>query len=130
MNKKIVELLYRSFDDELSQAEQQQLDQLRVFYADYLAQFERLAQTGLSVSQLLDFRVFLNNLEEAIGQSEQQIALSGEKLQAQRDEWVEKKTYADSLIDFEKRLQRQGVLERSRQNQKEIDDRPRSDKPV
>lgn len=109
---------------EKQQRDQQQLSQLRAFHDEYLEQFEQLSESGMSVSQLLDFRVFLDGLEEAIYQTEQQITDSSQELHERQTEWVEKKSYSDSIADFEKRLQQQAVLERSRQSQKEIDNRP------
>ena len=50
MDKKIVELLYRSFDDELSQAEQQQLDQALLESKDLREEKTRIAQMRTAIS--------------------------------------------------------------------------------
>jgi hypothetical protein len=50
MNKKIVKLLYRSFDDELSQAEQQQLDQALLESKNLREEKGRIAQMRTAIS--------------------------------------------------------------------------------
>jgi hypothetical protein len=60
MNKKIIELLYRSFDDELSQTERKQLDEALLKSKDLREEKSRIAQmrTAISNSGQLSFKPF------------------------------------------------------------------------
>jgi hypothetical protein len=60
MNKKIIELLYRSFDDELSQTERKQLDEALLKSKDLREEKSRITQmrTAISNSGQLSFKPF------------------------------------------------------------------------
>ena len=103
--------------------EQQQLEQLEEFYSEYTQRFEQAASAGMNARQLNDYRVFLHNLESAIKQKYEQLRQADNNVEARRDEWIAKHQHSKNLNNFGDQLSREKVLNNSRREQKESDDR-------
>ena len=104
--------------------EQQQMEQLQEFYSEYSRRFEEAASAGMNARQLSDYRTFLHNLESAIKQKDLQLREADSNVEARRDEWVNKHQRSKNLENFSDQLSRQILLNKSRREQKEADDRP------
>ncbi|MCV6605573.1 MAG: flagellar export protein FliJ [Porticoccaceae bacterium] len=70
-------------------AQQQQLVQLRQYRDEYQQQFQQLGGQGINARQLADFRNFLNNLNNAIGQQEQAVSNCQQNLENHHRLWLE-----------------------------------------
>ena len=104
--------------------DQQQLKQLQDFYDEYLRQFKQATSIGMNARQLSDFRTFLNNLESAISQKNQQLMQADSRVEERRDEWRGKHQHSEMLADYQGKLSHQNIVKNTRREQKEVDDRP------
>ena len=71
------------------QAQQAQLDSLQNYRVEYLDKFAARQQTGINVSQLLEFRAFADKLDKAIESQRQSVLAHERELQWARRHWEE-----------------------------------------
>tara|TARA_R110000787_G_scaffold73381_3_gene163398 strand:- start:9896 stop:10348 length:453 start_codon:yes stop_codon:yes gene_type:complete len=103
--------------------DQQQLNQLQEFLAEYSVRFEQAAGAGMNAQQLRDYRIFLSNIDNAIAQKKQDSVRADRKVEESRHDWLEKHQRTEALIGAHEHMVRQQVAQRARREQKETDDR-------
>ncbi len=103
--------------------DQQQLNQLQEFLAEYNARFEQAAGAGMNAQQLCDYRIFLSNIDNAIAQKKQDSVRADRKVEESRHDWLEKHQRTEALVGAHEHMVRQQVSQRARREQKETDDR-------
>lgn len=100
-----------------------QLNQLQRFAEEYEQQLQDMAATGMAAAQLQDYRRFLANLNNAIRLQLETVAESTDRLQEQRQEWMQKSLQTSTLEDF---IARRRILARDeveRHEQRDVDER-------
>ena len=70
-------------------AMQAQLDNLIAYRQGYQDQFSRLGSTGVKVGQLLEFRAFIDKLDQAIAGQQQTMLIFERELTEKRKIWEE-----------------------------------------
>ena len=68
-------------------AMQEQLDNLILYRKDYQDQFNRLGSVGVKVAQLLEFRAFIDKLDQAIAGQQQTVQMLERELAEKRKIW-------------------------------------------
>lgn len=117
----------RNLGDSIRQLDLQrkQLDELINYRDEYVTGFRAASEAGLSVVQLRDYQLFLNRLDSAIQQQQQQLDASRQNRELSQVEWQDKHGHSkiiDKVIENRRQAEnrRQDELE-----QREQDDRPR-----
>ncbi len=103
--------------------QEQRLDELCQYHAEYLGRFNSAAKHGMSATQLQEYRAFLSKLERAIKEQEVIVLERRSECSGHKDQWQQKhvRTQAlDKIVDRYKQEERKGVDARA---QKESDDR-------
>ena len=77
--------------------EEAKLQQLKQSHQEYLERFQQVAATGMSATQLQEYRAFLAKLDEAIQQQEKVVAASMASHTTQKDNWKQKRTRTQAL---------------------------------
>lgn len=77
--------------------EEAKLHQLKEYHQEYLSRFQQVASTGMSASQLQEYRAFLAKLDEAIQQQEKVVAASMASHSSHKDNWKQKRTRTQAL---------------------------------
>ncbi len=78
-------------------AMQAQVEGLRNYRQEYQDRFEQLGSRGVNVAQLLEFRSFIDKLDQAIVGQEQQLSSIEAELKAKRKLWEELHNKTQSL---------------------------------
>lgn len=127
----VVELAERQLEEaarqlnkviEQRQFEQTRLEELQSYFAEYQAQAKQQWGTGISVSRLMNFNYFLNNLRQAIDQQRQTIAHLDGVCDRARQQWVALKGRSKNLQELQQRAFREEDQRREKHLQREIDD--------
>ena len=118
----------RHLGDTIRQAEhqQKQLDDMINYRDEYVAGFKQAGEAGLSSVQLRDYQLFLDRLDSAILQLQQQLVSSRQNCEQSQLEWQDKHGRS-KMID--KVVENRRQAEKHRQDeleQREQDDRARS----
>ena len=100
-----------------------QLKQLQRFVDEYEQKLRDMSAAGIAAAQLQDYRQFLSNLNDAVRLQLGTVAESGEKLQQQREDWMQKSLQTSSLEDFVSRRRILAREEVERHEQRSADDR-------
>ncbi|MEZ5556320.1 flagellar export protein FliJ [Haliea sp.] len=100
-----------------------QLNQLRRFADEYEQQLREMSASGMAAAQLQDYRQFLSNLNDAIRLQLSTVAESTEKLQQQRQDWMQKSLQTSTLEDFVARRRILAQEHAERAEQRAVDER-------
>jgi flagellar FliJ protein len=100
-----------------------QLNQLQRFAEEYEQQLRDMSASGMAAAQLQDYRQFLSNLNDAIRVQLSTVAESTEKLQQQRDDWMQKSLQTSTLEDFVARRRIVAQDHAERLEQRAVDER-------
>lgn len=110
----------------IRQAEQQkqQLDDLINYRDQYSETFQLAGESGLSAIQLLEYRLFINRLDDAILQQKQHVINGETKCEASQKEWVEKRNSRKMIEKVVESRQLTEYKQKEMREQKELEDRP------
>ena len=100
----------------------QQLDQLRQYRAEYLERFSRDVQKGASRQRILEYQVFIDNLEVAIAQQEQVVAQSQQVLETSKAQWQGRYRKSRAMDNAVARMQAEETKQEDRLEQKDSDE--------
>ena len=100
----------------------QQLDQLKAFQAEYEQRLQQMTAAGMPARQLADFRHFLANLNRAVENQSVSVAASTEAAQSKHSEWVDKAARRAGLDDFLLRYRARERREAERVDEKRVHD--------
>ena len=70
--------------------EEDKLQNLRQYHAEYMARFQQTASTGMNASQLREYQSFLNKLEQAILEQEEIVRQSKLNCSEKKQQWTKK----------------------------------------
>jgi flagellar protein FliJ len=103
--------------------QEERLNELRVYHAEYLERFHVTAKVGMSALQLQEYRAFLAKLERAIREQQDIIAKGINVQEFKKDTWQQKHVRTQvigNVIDRYKKSERKATDKRE---QNEADDR-------
>lgn len=127
--KKLVELaqddlekasvLLRSIQQQIN-LQQNQIDSLKAYQAEYLQQLSRKESTTLQ--QLNTTQAFLDKLNTAIDQQTEEMARLNEAANEAEESWIEFKSREQSLVKLYEKLQKNHHAKMDKAEQKMLDD--------
>lgn len=79
------------------QEQQAQLENLQSYRLDYLGKFALRQQTGINISQLMEFRAFADKLDQAIESQQQTVSNHEREVQRARKRWEDAHQRTKSL---------------------------------
>ena len=104
-------------------AMQAQLDNLIVYRQDYRDQFSRLGCTGAKVGQLLEFRAFIDKLDQAISGQQQTVQIFERELAEKRKTWEDLHQRGNGLQKLRDSLLKSEIQQAAKVEQGEQDER-------
>jgi len=104
-------------------ADEQRLTELTTYRAEYVESYMSAGELGMSISQIRNYRSFLQNLDVAISQQKIVVADSSEVMNEDKSQWLDslsRKKVLNKVID---KYKYQEQKEGAKKEQREIDDR-------
>lgn len=101
---------------------QQTLQQLDNFIADYQQQMLHKGQAGMSVTQWADYRLFMQKLDDARAQQQQELERSLQRFAVEKQGWLQERRKLKSYEVLQKREQNRADLALKRREQKTLDE--------
>lgn len=102
--------------------QQQRLQQLTLFRGEYAMQFQLEGSGGISARRFQDYAAFLNNLDQGIAQSQQQLMNLRQDIQRRQKIWMQMRAKTKALeevIDRERKAQTQREGQREQRDNDE-----------
>lgn len=103
--------------------QQHRLQQLLLFRNEYAIQFQQESDSGLSARRFQDYAAFLNNLDQGIVQSRQQLDRLLQELQRKRQGWIQAQARTRALEDVIERDRRAQARRQDYREQRDSDER-------
>ena len=107
--------------------QENQLDELINYRNQYLTAFKTASESGLSAIQMQDYRIFLQRLEDAIQQQQQNVINGRENTQSSQTKWTDTRNQSEMInkvVENRQQVENQQVKKRE---QRELEDRPHND---
>jgi flagellar FliJ protein len=104
-------------------AQEERLDELHRYHREYLERFHVSAQSGMTATQLQEYRAFLTKLERAIREQESVVAESRNQCSQHQENWQQKHVRTQALGKVMERYQREERKQEDVREQKESDER-------
>lgn len=101
----------------------QRLDQLRQYLKEYHEGYLRTLQKGLGSARMLEYQVFIANLEEAIKQQEKALVQSQQALEDSKAQWRGRYRKSRAMDNAVARMQAEETKQEERREQKDSDER-------
>jgi flagellar protein FliJ len=103
-------------------AEEARLEEFRNYRIEYLANLQQRASSGMAAQQYVATQQFVVNIDQAIEQQAQQVALVRQRCQQLRQEWQQAHTRSRAVDKVVERLRTQEEQAAARREQREIDE--------
>ncbi|MFV9614527.1 MAG: flagellar export protein FliJ [Gammaproteobacteria bacterium] len=106
------------------QKQENQLNELINYRNQYLAAFKTAGESGLSAIQMQDYRIFIQRLDDAIGQQQQNVDNGRQDTQSSQTKWMDTRNQSkmiNKVVENRQQLENQQVEKRE---QRELEDRP------
>ena len=104
------------------QLEKTKLDQLEQYSLEYRNGQITTGQRGTSTTQMVNYQLFLTQLDQAIAQQKQTVRLSEQVLQQRVDQWRVLFARRDKMDDFIDRTAREEDREMEKRIESELED--------
>jgi flagellar FliJ protein len=104
------------------QQQESKLDELKQFHKEYLARFQDAAQSGISATQLQEYRAFLGKLERAIQAQEKIVSTTLSECSECKQKWQHKHMRTQVMGKVIARYQDSEHKQAESREQKETDD--------
>lgn len=116
----------RLHGESIRQAEKQQkqLDELISYRDQYEKSFLSASQSGLSVVQMQEYRLFINRLDEAIKQQKQFVNNDQGKCEVSQKEWMNKRSKCKMIDKIVENRQQTEHQEKEKSEQRELEHSP------
>jgi len=98
------------------------LDELKGYHREYLERFQNAARSGISASQLQEYRAFISKLELAIREQEKIVSASQQESSNRKQVWQRKHTRSEALGKVVGRFQSEERKDNNSREQKDTDD--------
>ncbi len=106
------------------QKQKNQLNELTNYRDQYLNAFKTAGKSGLSAVQMQDYRLFLQRLDNAILQQQEQVENGKQNTQLSQKKWMDKRNKSKMINKVvENRQQVENKIAEQRE-QRELEDRP------
>ena len=105
------------------QAQENQLDQLKVYKEEYQKQLTERLKGTISAVEIQDYQYFFASLDNAIAQQTETVRQSAEQLDVSRNNWLEKKQEVSKLSRAAENLKGQENAAELKKEQTENDER-------
>ena len=105
------------------EAAQQRLDELREYRSEYLERFASATRAGVSSRQILEYQVFINKLETAIGQQEEIVSRSQQDCDSSKAQWRGRYSKSKAMEHVIERMRQAERKDQQRKEQSESDER-------
>jgi len=106
-----------------AQDQEGRLEELKGYHQEYLERFENAASSGISASQLQEYRAFISKLELAIREQEKIVSASHRECSSRKQVWQRKRTQTEALGKVMGRFESEERKDSDKREQKETDDR-------
>ena len=106
------------------QQAEQRLADLRNYHAEYLDQYRAANQSGMSISRIREYQLFLDKLEQAIAEQERTVQRAAAACAAAQTVWRDKYTRTQVMTNVVDRMKADEQSEADRREQALADDRP------
>ena len=106
------------------QKQENQINELINYRNQYLKAFKTASESGLSAIQMQDYRIFLQRLDDAIQQQQQNVTNGRQNTQASQAKWKDTRDQSkkiNKVVENRQQLENQQVEKRE---QRELEDRP------
>ena len=103
--------------------QQNRLQQLLLFRGEYANQFQSEGSGGISARRFQDYAAFLNNLDQGITQSQQQLEQLQRELQRKRQDWVQTHAKTKALEEVMEHDRQAESQREHRREQRDSDER-------
>ncbi len=103
--------------------QEQRLNELRQYHAEYLERFHTVAKVGMSALQLQEYRAFLAKLERAIREQENVITNGRNVQEFKKGKWQQKHVRTQALGNVIDRYKQAENKAQDTREQKESDER-------
>lgn len=103
--------------------QQNRLGQLLLFRGEYANQLHSEGSSGISARRFQDYAAFLNNLDQGITQSQQQMERLQRELQRKRQDWVQTHAKTKALEEVMARDRQAESQRENRREQRDSDER-------
>ncbi len=102
--------------------QEQRLEELCGYHDEYLQRFNSAARSGMSSTQLQEYRAFLSKLELAIKEQELIVLAKRSECSGQKEVWQQKRVRTQALGKVVNRYQQEERKDADVREQKESDD--------
>jgi flagellar protein FliJ len=102
---------------------QTQVESLKKYRQEYQNKFNRLGGSGIKIAQLIEFKSFINKLDQAIAGQERSLRLSQENLLAKRKIWESFHHKANCLQKIHDSAMAAEIKHEIKREQLELDER-------
>ncbi|HLS42863.1 MAG TPA: flagellar export protein FliJ [Paenalcaligenes sp.] len=99
----------------------EQLDALHVYRLDYAQRLLEAGKSGVAMSNYLNFRRFINTLDEAIQQQNSRLDVLNQRVQYEQSQWLEEKQRLNAYETLQKRRHNEW-LNASRRHEQRVND--------
>lgn len=117
-----------SHAQQMLQAQEARLRDLRQYRDEYARQFHTTGMGGISARQMHDYRGFLATLDQVIEQTKLQIERLQAEYEDRKRQWLAARNRTKAIDTVVDRYRAEEQYQEERQLQKEQDDRPKSEK--
>ncbi len=107
-----------------AESQQKQMDELINYRNHYSKTFQAASEAGLSVIQMLEYKLFITRLDDAISQQKRQVHNGQSKCKTSEKEWMNKRSQCqriDKVIESRQHVEQQEMKKRE---QRELENRP------
>ncbi len=126
LNERSAAKLHGSVLREL-QKQETQLDELINYRNQYLTAFKTAGESGLSAIQMQDYRIFLQRLDDAIQQQQQNVINGRQNTQSSQAKWTDTRNQSDMINKVVENRQQHENQQVEKREQRELEDRPNND---
>ncbi len=106
------------------QKQENQLNELINYRNQYLNAFKTAGESGLSAIQMQDYRIFLQRLDDAIQQQQQNVNNGRQNTQSSKTKWMDTRNQSKMINKVVKNRQQHENQQVEKREQREIEDRP------
>lgn len=107
------------------QQAEQQLADLRTYHEEYLEQYRRSNEAGMSVARMREYQVFMDKLERAIREQERVVERAYAECADAQSVWRDKYTRTRVMANAMERMKSEELRKADKREQAVQDDRPR-----
>ncbi len=103
-------------------SQQEKLQQLIQYRAEYVASMTYKTEQGMSGDQLQQYHTFLNKLDDAINQQRSAVEVSEQSLNNSKDQWRENNTRASAISRVIGNLEGKEIQQQNKKESAQLDE--------